>query len=76
LDAAAALYFARSAHHDAQALLRIGKVAGLLLHSQISCPQPDTLEFFDFRVFFIGCMLASGFALVSVCCVASFELTP
>jgi hypothetical protein len=65
LDAAAAFFFARSAHHDVQALLRIGKVAGSLLHSQISCPQPDAPEIFDLRVFFIGCMLTSGFVLVS-----------
>lgn len=36
LDSAAALFFARSAHHDVQALLQIGKAAGSALHSQIS----------------------------------------
>ena len=65
LDIPAALFFARSAHHDVQALLQIGQIAGSVLHSQISCPQPDALEIIDFRMFFIGCMVASGFALVS-----------
>jgi len=65
LDIPAALFFARSAHHDVQALLLVGQAAGSVLHSQISCPQPDALEMVDLRVFFIGCMVASGFALVS-----------
>ncbi len=65
LDIPAALFFARSAHHDVQALLKLGQAAGSVLHSQISCPQPESLEIIDLRVFFIGCMLASGFALVS-----------
>jgi hypothetical protein len=68
LDIPAALFFARSAHHDVQALLKIGQAAGSVLHSQISCPQPESLEIIDWRVFFIGCMLASGFALVSTVC--------
>ena len=65
LDTPAALFFARSAHHDVQALLQFGKVAGTVLHSQISCPQATPLEFIDLRVFFIGCMLMSGFAMVT-----------
>jgi hypothetical protein len=64
LNMPAALYFARSSHHDVDALLRLGKVAGSVLHSHISCPQPDTLDNLDMRVFLIGCALASGFSMV------------
>jgi hypothetical protein len=65
LDAPAALFFARSAHHDVQALLQIGKKAGAALHSRVSCPQSSSVEMIDLRVFFIGCILMSGFIMVT-----------